>query len=314
MEATIEGMRAFVVTAEELHFGRAAERLFVSQQALSKRIRRLEQTLAAPLFERTTRTVELTDAGRRLLPHAVEAVSAFDRAVRSGRAVDEPLRVDVYDERFTPLRIVRRASELHPKVGIELSMRQGLSPALPPLRRQEIDAAFGRVHDTPEPWPAELTYRLVRLEPLAAFLPEDHRLAGRSVLRPADLREAGIAMPDPAGAVEWRGYLQRLAARFEAPLRFNAPAIGRRHLVEQLLREKSAVGLGEMSIDPAGSGLRRIPIADPEPLMPWSVVWHRRNQRPRLRTLLQRLPTPTLPSPSDPRVWIPETDQRSLLR
>lgn len=92
-------MRAFVVTAEELHFGRAAERLFVSQQALSKRIRRLEQTLAAPLFERTTRTVELTDAGRRLLPHAVEAVSAFDRAVRSGRAVDEPLRVDVYDER-----------------------------------------------------------------------------------------------------------------------------------------------------------------------------------------------------------------------
>ncbi|MEO3876588.1 LysR family transcriptional regulator [Nonomuraea sp. B12E4] len=312
VEANIEGMRAFVVTAEELHFGRASERLFISQQALSKRIRQLEEVLAAPLFERTTRTVGLTAVGRRLLPHAVEAVSAFDRAVRMGRAADEPLRVDVYDERFTPLRIVRQVSELDPQIRIELSMRQGLSPALPPLRRQEIDAAFGRVHETPGTWPAELAYRLVHLEPLAAFVPDDHRLAGKSVLRPADLREAGIAMPDPAGAVEWRGYLERLAIRFEVPLRFNAPAIGQRHLVEQYLMEKSAVGLGEMSIDTAGSRLRRIPIADPVPLMPWSVVWHRRNPRPHLRTLLRRLPAPALPTPSDPRVWIPETDLTPL--
>ncbi|MFB4279773.1 LysR family transcriptional regulator [Nonomuraea sp. MTCD27] len=313
MEADIEGLRAFVVTAEELHFGRAGQRLFISQQALSKRIRRLEQALAVPLFERTTRAVELTEAGRRLLPHAVEAVSAFDRAIRTVRAVDEPLRVDVYDERFTPLRIVRRVSELDPRVRVELSMRQGLSPALPTLRRQEIDAAFGRVHDTPAPWPAELAYRLVHLEPIHAFVPEDHPLADRSVLRPADLREAGIAMPDPAGAAEWRGYLERLAARFGMPLRFNAPAIGLDHLVEQFLREKSAVGLGEMSIDPVGSGLRRIPIADPTPLLPWSVVWHRRNPRPLLRTLLRHLPAPALPPPSDALVWVPETDLTPLM-
>ncbi|MFI9842333.1 LysR substrate-binding domain-containing protein [Nonomuraea sp. NPDC051941] len=113
--------------------------------------------------------------------------------------------MDVYDERFTPLRMVRQASERDSRVRIELSMRQGLSVALPALRRLELDAAFGRVHDTPAPWPAELAYRLVRLEPLHAFVPEDHRLAARDVLRPADLREAGIAMPDPAGAAEWRG-------------------------------------------------------------------------------------------------------------
>ncbi|MFD0480053.1 LysR substrate-binding domain-containing protein [Nonomuraea thailandensis] len=142
-------------------------------------------------------------------------------------------------------------SELDPRVRVELGMRQGLSPALPALRRQEIDAAFGRVHDTPAPWPAELAYRLVHLEPIHAFVPKDHRLADRTVLRPADLREVGIAMPDPAGAAEWRGYLQRLATRFGMPLRFNAPAIGQRHLVEQFLMEKAAVGLGEMSIDAA---------------------------------------------------------------
>ncbi|GAA3243245.1 LysR family transcriptional regulator [Nonomuraea helvata] len=308
MEADIEGLRAFIITAQELHFGRAGERLFISQQALSKRIRRLEVALAAPLFARTTRAVELTDAGRRLLPHAVEAVSAFDLAVLVVRPADEPLRVDVYDERFTPLRIVRRASELDPRIRVELSMRQGLSVALPALRRQEIDAAFGRVHDTPAPWPTDLAYRLVHLEPLHAFVPEDHRLADRDVLRPADLRESGIAMPDPAGAVEWRRYLERLAARFDVPLRFNAPAIGQRHLVEQFLAEKAAVGLGEMSIDPGDSGLRRIPIVDPTPLMPWSVVWHRHNPRPLLRTFLRQLRTPALPAPSDARVWVPEID------
>ncbi|MEV4164105.1 LysR family transcriptional regulator [Nonomuraea dietziae] len=313
MEADIEGLRAFFVTAEELHFGRAGARLFISQQALSKRIRRLEEALGVPLFERTTRAVELTEAGRRLLPHAHEAVSAFDRAVQAARSADEPLRVDVYDERFTPLRMVRQVSERDSRVQIELSMRQGLSVALPALRRQEIDAAFGRVHDTPAPWPTELVHRLVHLEELHAFVPEDHRLADRSVLRPSDLREAGIAMPDPAGATEWRGYLTRLAERFGVPLRFNAPAIGQRHLVEQFLAEKAAVGLGEMSIDATGSGLVRIPIVEPTPLLPWSIVWHRRNPRPLLRVLLRYLRSRALPARSDPAVWVPEIDRTPLV-
>lgn len=309
MEADIEGMRAFVVAAEELHFGRAGARLFISQQALSKRIRRLETALATTLFERTTRTVELTPAGRRFLPLAVDALSAFDRAVEAVRASADPLRVDVYDERFTPLRMIREASERDPRIRVELSMRQGLAVALPAVRRQEIDAAFGRAHDLPPPWPSELVHRLVHLEPLHAFVPEDHRFAEKSVLRPADLREAGIAMPDPAGAAEWRGYLRRLADRFGIPLRFTAPAIGLRHLVDGFLREKSAVGLGEMSIDASGSGLRRIPIVEPEVLLPWSVVWHRGNPRPLLQLLLRHLRPVPLPAPSDADRWVPEIDR-----
>lgn len=308
MEADIQGMRAFAVAAEELHFGRAGERLFISQQALSKRVRRLEAALGTPLFERTTRSVELTAAGRRFLPLALEALAAFDQAVAAIRTSGDPLRVDVYDERFTPLRILREASEHDPGIQVELSMRQGLAVAIPAVRRQEIDAAFGRVHDLPWPWPPELACRLVHVEPLHAFLPEDHLLAGKSELRPADLRDWGISMPDPAGAAEWRGYLRRLADHFGVPLRFTAPAIGRRHLVEQFLREKKAVGLGEMSIDARGSGLRQVPIVDPTPLLPWSVVWHRRNPRPMLQTLIRRLRTVPLPAPSDLRRWVPDVD------
>lgn len=309
MEADLAGMRAFVVTAAELHFGRAAARLFLTQQALSKRIRRLEQALGTPLFERTTRAVELTDAGRRLLPLATEAVAAFDRAVQAVREADAPVRVDVYDERFSPLRMVREAGARDPLLRVELSMRQGLALALPAVRRREIDAAFGRVHDLPWPWPDELVSRLVRLEPLAAFVPEDHLLAGRDVLRPADLRPHGIAMPDPAGAAEWRGYLERLAARYGVPLRFGPPAIGLAHLVEQFMNEKEAIGLGEASIDARDTGLRRIPLVDPAPLMPWSVVWHRHNPSPALKSLLRNLPPAPRPRPG---TWIPDIDAAAI--
>lgn len=308
MDADLACARAFIATAQELHFGRAGARLFITQQALSKRIRRLEEALGTPLFERSTRSVELTAAGRRFLPLAAEAVAAFDQAVEAVRVVNDPVRVDVYDERFTPLRMVRDASEREPRLRVEVSMRQGLAVAMPALRRQEIDAAFGRVHDLPGPWPRELTHRLVRLEPLAAFVPQDHALADLSELRPADLRAGGIAMPDPAGATEWRGYLERLADHLGVSLRFTEPAIGQAHLIKQFLREKSAVGLGEMSIDAAGSGLRRIPIVGPTPLLPWSVVWHRRSTHPLLRTLLGHLRPVSRPDPADRRHWIPEID------
>ena len=187
-------------------------------------------------------------------------------------------------------------------------MRQGLAVALPAVRRQEIDAAFGRVHDLPGPWPPELAYQLVHVEPLSVFIGEEHELASRSALRLVDLRRCGIAMPDPGGSTEWRGYLTRLASTFDIPLRFTAPAAGQRHLVEQLLREKTAVGIGEAAIDPAGSGLRRIPIVDPTPLHPWSIVWHRQNRNPLLHRLLRHVGTPALPRPTDTGYWIPDID------
>lgn len=66
----LESLRCFVAVADALHFRAAAERVALSPAALSDRVRRLEEDLGAPLFERTTRRVHLTDAGRRLLPHA----------------------------------------------------------------------------------------------------------------------------------------------------------------------------------------------------------------------------------------------------
>jgi DNA-binding transcriptional LysR family regulator len=76
-------LRYFVTVAEELHFSRAAQRLFVAQQALSRDIRRLEDRLGVRLLDRTTRRVTLTPAGGTLLTRARELLAHFDATVRA---------------------------------------------------------------------------------------------------------------------------------------------------------------------------------------------------------------------------------------
>ncbi|WP_171169395.1 LysR family transcriptional regulator [Streptomyces sp. I05A-00742] len=321
MEPDLPGMRAFVAVAEDLHFGRAAARLFLTQQALSKRVRRLEDALAVPLLERTTRSVELTPAGRRFLPLAQDALAAFDTAVQTVRGAVRPLRVEVFAERFTPLRVLREAVARTPGLRVDLSMRQGLAAALPALQGRELDAAFGRVHDLGRPWPADLLHRPVHCEPLHAYVLAGHRLADRTDLRPADLRDAGITMPDPGGAEEWRGYLIRFCEDFGIPLRFADPAVGARDYGELMRREEQAVTVGEAGMDlPHDGRVRRIPLVDPAPLHLWSVIWHRSDRNPQLAALLRALPHPKGLEPGGRGggdgggggVWLPEPERAAL--
>ncbi len=92
-------LQSFVVLAEELHFGRAAERLNLAQPALSQQISRLEKQVGPKLYTRNSRMVELTDAGRAMLEPARAALRAADQAERAAREASRvaphPLRVGV---------------------------------------------------------------------------------------------------------------------------------------------------------------------------------------------------------------------------
>lgn len=126
MNVELRHLRAFLVLAEELNFTRAAARLHVVQQALSSQIRQLEEELGAPLFVRTTRSVELTAAGRALLASAPTALSTFDRALQDAKAsaADDAgtlalglLATAPLD--FTP-RVLRAFAEKRPKVAVSI--------------------------------------------------------------------------------------------------------------------------------------------------------------------------------------------------
>lgn len=288
MELDLGQVRAFVVTAEQLHFGRAAARLFLTQQALSKRIRQLERTLGEPLFIRGTRGVELTGAGHRFLPHARQLLDAADTATRAAQPTAWPLRVDVWGHVQAPVRIVRRLIDQTPELLIQLSMRRSLPAALEALEHGEIDACFGRVHDLGQPWPAGLTHQPVLLERLAAAVDAEDPLANASLLRPRDLREWTLWVPAAGSAPEVLGGYQRFADHFAIAVDTSGQNLGLEGIIGQLRSRPGRFTL--FGIDwpiPAQAGIALIQL-DPAPCCLWSLVWRQGDQHPLLDVLLDR--------------------------
>ena len=139
-------MRYFVAVAEELHFGRAAERLHIAQPSLSHQIRRLEGQLGVTLLDRTSRRVELTEAGRTLLTEGRRLLADSDRTARRVRtAADERLTVGFYGSAGSDHlpELLRAFAREHPNV--ELSVRELLLDQLDELLAGAVDVAFSRL-------------------------------------------------------------------------------------------------------------------------------------------------------------------------
>ncbi|GAB3903864.1 LysR family transcriptional regulator [Kibdelosporangium lantanae] len=229
MDLDLAQVRAFVVTADHQHFSRAAQAMYLTQQALSKRIRRLEDTLATQLFVRTNRSVELTEDGERFLPHARALVAAADTAV-AAMTDAQPLRLDLLDFRLAPTYILRRLAAQDPTPRISRTASQGLANTLDPLLRGELDLAFGWVDG---PLPDGLAHRLVRLEPLLALLPPEHPLAGEPVIDLATLGSESLWLPGGESPNEWTSYLTRLAESLGVTIDRSGVSYDLRHTLEQ---------------------------------------------------------------------------------
>lgn len=202
MDAHLRDLRYFVVIAEELSFTRAAERLYVSQPALSKQIRHLEEGLRARLFDRDRRGVTLTAAGTALLPAARELVGRWDEAQRAvGDAVaaeSATLTVGMSTSIGRGLLPRARARFAERRPTWRLQLRQiNWDDATAGLADGQVDIALLWL---PLPDRDTFAVRVVATEPRYVALRDDHPLAGRSeVPFTALLDEPFLALPHTAG-------------------------------------------------------------------------------------------------------------------
>jgi DNA-binding transcriptional LysR family regulator len=181
----------FVAVAEELSFTRAAERLMVAQSPVSEQVKKLERELGVALFERTTRSVALTDAGRIFYAEATALLEASRHAAESARLAGQgqlgrlalaftgsatyelmPLLVSAYTQRFPNVRLDVRSEMLTP-AQVDGLLDGSISVGLlrPPVNTDG------------------LVVEILRDEPLVALLPVSHPLASRVSIDLAEMRE-----------------------------------------------------------------------------------------------------------------------------
>jgi DNA-binding transcriptional LysR family regulator len=188
----------FVAVAEELHFGRAAERLHIAQPSLSQQVRRLEAQLGVALLQRDSRNVHLTPAGEALLRDGKRILRQAERAIRTVRDAGAPhMMVGFYGSAASDLLpgILNSFADRLPSV--KVSLRELLLGSVDEILDGTVDVAFTRL--TPEQ--SELEVEIVAREPRLAALAATHRLAGSETLTFADLRDESFIV-NPAVPAE----------------------------------------------------------------------------------------------------------------
>lgn len=185
----LKQLRAFVTLAEELHFGRAAQRLFIVQPALSMQIKALEAELGARLFERDRHKVELSDTGRVFLPEARATLQQAARAEQiarlSSRGEIGTLRIAFVSSVLPALlpAVLRTMRERYPLIALELK-DMPTPDQVAALRDRRID--FGMIR-LPAAY-AGIDTRVVLEEGFVVALPLDHPLAAHHTVSAAALR------------------------------------------------------------------------------------------------------------------------------
>ncbi|WP_182908975.1 LysR family transcriptional regulator [Microbispora sp. H13382] len=206
-EPSLHQLRLFLVLAEELHFGRAAQRLFLTQPALSQQIRALEGRLNVNLVQRSSRRVDLTAAGRALEEEARGVVAAMDRfrsvAATHARQVRGHLRIGaIGGEAFMPhaIAILAELSARHPGITVEIRSINFVEQ-IDLLHRREVDAAFLR-----SPVPPGMRSLHLATGPRVACLPAGDPLVARAPLTLAQLSEHVVVDVPIPELREWWDY------------------------------------------------------------------------------------------------------------
>ena len=263
-------LRTFVAVAEELNFTRAAERLHLAQQAVSKSVRQLEGELGVELLERTTREVHLTEAGAALLESGREALAAADAAFARARDVGLGLSGTVRVG-LTPAigpvvheAVVRVLREGAPELRVSaVEVRPGDVVRL--LRERNLDLVMART-DVGAP---EIDSAALRPTPAVLCVPAGHRLANAVSATVADLDGERLLIWSSPGTP----FTDMLLARVGAGGARVEPVIAR---VTGGLGMTELADSGAVALMPAGTpptaGVAQVPLSD-DVTLPLLVLW-----------------------------------------
>ncbi|MFF7952878.1 LysR family transcriptional regulator [Streptomyces griseorubiginosus] len=303
----LDAVRTFVAVADAGRFQDAADRLAVTQQAVSKRVAALEKDLGARLFTRTPRGARLTIDGQAFLPHARDLLRAAERAAASVRPGSRALRVDVIGRRLAPAELLRAFHRAHPGVELDVVTLFDADAALDALRSGTIDASFRAVPHAQGLSADGIESVRVYDEPVQLLTGPDHALATARSVTPDRLAGHRIWMPGLVTGTEWGTYYDDLAAAFGLTIEVTGPDFGTDPLLDTIADSPALATLvGELTrlVWPSDQDLRRIPVHGPTPVYPHSLLWRADNAHPVLDALRSHLHR-TRPDLPDTGTWTP---------
>ncbi|MGW5386148.1 LysR family transcriptional regulator [Nocardia sp. NPDC003963] len=322
-ELDLATVRAFVAVADEGQFSAAAALLGISQQAVSKRIARLERQFGLDLFDRVPTGAAPTVAAARFLPHARSLLAVADEAVATVVRRPRPLRVAVLGERATEMRAMRYYLGRHPDRDTEIVLTNAFVTSRDALVAGRVDAALARAHGGPRALPARIAAVPVHLDPLHLLVGKDHPLAGRPAVPLAELAGVPVWVPGTSVESEWTDYYRALSRysgvvidssrRLElfpdiAADRGPAPIVT---VIEHIAdSDHLATFSAEGFESPWHPNIRRVPVVDPTPAYPHALLWNRADQHPGIADLAGYF-RDNYNSDIAADCWIPEAD-RSL--
>jgi DNA-binding transcriptional LysR family regulator len=267
-------LRYFIAVAEELHFGRAAERLHMAQPPLSQQIRQLETELGFQLFYRTKRSVQLTEAGQVFLAESRKLLQQLEQAVETGRQVSRGERgqlvigfVSSAAYNVLPL-ILRSFRSLVPEVRLELH-ELPTNEQIDWLHEGKIDVGFLR----PPVEDEALSLKTIMREPMVVALPETHPFAEQAQIALASLaNEDFILFPRPLSPST---YDQIISLCQQAGF---SPNVVQEAMQMQTIVSLVAGGIGVAIVPVSLQNMQRIgviyrPLEAPTPYTEVAVIW-----------------------------------------
>ncbi len=278
-------LRYFVTLAEELHFGRAAEREHIVQSALSQQVQRLERELGVRLLERSTHHVALTASGVVFLVEARQILAHVERAAEIARntaGASAPLRVGIIDSSYDSMpQILHEVQARYPGLVIN-QVEAGVPEQYQQLIDGRLDVGVGRATLAPP----QIASLLFRQDPLGVLVATGHPFADLDGVTVADLAREPLLLAEEARAPEFNQFTVEMcrAAGF-------TPTVYR-GTVESIRAAAALVAAGRCLYCVPSSCIAALPgtiwrpLTEPASDYPWSVLWRAADDSDHVRAVV----------------------------